>query len=321
MSDWQKFRLGAGLVGLVVVGIARLAGSSSPSYDSYGSYGSGYGTDIGGGSGLGLTDDQLAGLEGLDDDQLAEAILRIAREQGAAAESTRLVRANAGYDRWDGLSVDSEGYKAIAVDVELEISPSANFDFDDIDVIVAGENLGSDPLFQRLTDEGEPAGWSDPIFDGSDRYRVLLGYVVPEGATEVTLSYWGSVLTDAPIALDDTSPPAYHRSPEVTVKVADGPRSVAGRDVYVLEATAIDMPRTDPLFAYDVQCGEGGSPDWVAVDENGELAGPALEQPFYPTTRRFFGRLSCPAGTPPTREDEAIERARARIPAATRDAL
>lgn len=309
MSDWQKFRLGAGLVGLVVVGIARLASSSSHSYD-YGSYGS-YGGDVGSGSGL----------EGLTDDQLQALIARVGAEQAAAAQSARFVAAHAGYDRWDGLSVEGEESKAIAVDVELEVSAGANFDFDDIDVVVNGENLGSDPMFQRLTEGGEPADWSDPVFGGSDRYRVLLGYVVPAGATEVTLSYWGTVLTDAPIALDDTGPPTLHRSPEVGVRVADGPRSVDGQDVYVLEAIATDLPRYHTPFTYDVGCGENGSPDWIAVDERGQLPSALDRPPFYPTTSRFFGGLSCPSGTRPTRGGAPIERGHARIPAATRHAL
>jgi hypothetical protein len=46
------------------------------------------------------------------------------------------------------------------------------------------------------------------VFEGSDVYRVLLVYWLPEGTTEVSLAYWGTPLTTSPIALDDTGAPA-----------------------------------------------------------------------------------------------------------------
>ncbi len=103
-----------------------------------------------------------------------------------------------------------ETHYAIGVDVEFDIRPreGQRFDPDDLELVdgATGEVLGCAPQIERLSPKGEIRGWNDPMFEGSNRYRILFVYPAPRTATRVCLGYWGQRVLEKSVEVRGEGP-------------------------------------------------------------------------------------------------------------------
>lgn len=97
--------------------------------------------------------------------------------------------------------------KLIAVDVEFS-KYGQNFDLDDVDIIDSDtdENYGSDPQIVLLNKEGEILPDDTEWPEAPGPIRVLLIYAFPKDSKSVKLGYWGSVITDKSVKLEEGGP-------------------------------------------------------------------------------------------------------------------